>query len=72
MSFHAVRRIVHELALPDGRVQASLELQCGCLITRRLDEHRLFTADDGARLAVGKYPCVQAHPVARPVSGTER
>ncbi|MDX2013062.1 MAG: hypothetical protein SFW67_22905 [Myxococcaceae bacterium] len=66
MSFHGVRRIVSELALPDGRVEATLELHCGCTIARRLDENRLLTAEDGARLAVGKYPCPRGHPVAGP------
>jgi hypothetical protein len=63
VSLHGVRRIVSEVALPDGRVQATLELQCGCTIVRRLDENRLLTAEDGARLAVGKYPCPLGHPV---------
>jgi hypothetical protein len=63
----AVRRILHE-APPsaDGRTEATLELACGCVITARLDEHHLLTAEDGVRLAVGKYPCPLRHPARRP------
>ena len=65
MSFQPVRRIVSERALADGRAEVSLELACGCVLVRRLDERRLVTTVEGVRLAVGKYPCPVAHPVAR-------
>jgi hypothetical protein len=63
VSLHGVRRIVSEVALPDGRAEVTLELGCGCTVTRRLDGNRLSTAEDGVRLAVGKYPCPVGHPV---------
>ena len=65
MSFQAVRRIVLERPLADGRAEVALELACGCALVRRLDERRLVTTVEGARLAVGKYPCPVGHPVAR-------
>lgn len=67
MSLHGVRRIVSEVALPDGRAEVTLELACGCVIARRLDGNRLLTAEDGVRLAVGKYPCPQGHPARPPL-----
>jgi hypothetical protein len=69
VSLHGVRRIVSEVALPDGRAEVTLELVCGCVIARRLDGNRLVIAEDGVRLAVGKYPCPKGHPVRAPVSG---
>ncbi|MDP1922992.1 MAG: hypothetical protein Q8L14_42505 [Myxococcales bacterium] len=51
----------------DGRVDAEVELVCGCVITRALDENRLIVTDDGAQLVVGKYPCPKGHPVVRPL-----
>lgn len=66
MSLHGVRQIVHEVPLPDGRAEVTLELACGCSIVRRLDHNRLLTAEDGVRLAVGKYPCPMGHPVRAP------
>lgn len=58
MASQAVRRIVKET--PGGLT--TLELMCGCVIEATLDENRLITADDGVRIAVGKYPCPLGHP----------
>lgn len=62
----AVRRILNEQPRTDGLTDATLELTCGCVIEARLDADRLPTADDGVRLAVGKYPCPLGHPARRP------
>ncbi|MER2564262.1 MAG: hypothetical protein ABTQ32_26260 [Myxococcaceae bacterium] len=66
MTIHAASRILRATPSADGRTEVELELVCGCLITRTLDEHRLITAEDGVRLVIGKYPCPVGHPVRRP------
>ncbi len=66
MTAHAARRLVKSTPRSDGRVDAEVELVCGCVITRVLDENRLIVTDDGAQLVVGKYPCPKGHPVVRP------
>lgn len=67
MTSQAVRRIVREgITDASGRTDATLELLCGCVIDAALDEHHLLTAEDGVRLAVGKYPCPLGHPARRP------
>jgi hypothetical protein len=50
----------------DGQFDTVLELVCGCVITRVLDENRFIVTEDGTNLVVGKYPCPQSHPVVRP------
>jgi hypothetical protein len=62
----AVHRLidVSPLAGDPTRVVATLELQCGCTITRTLPEDRIVErGPSGERFAVGKYPCPQGHPV---------
>jgi hypothetical protein len=58
-------RIVSEGAPSEGKTPVRLLLACGCEIDTRLDENRLITALDGARLAIGKYPCPKDHPVTQ-------
>jgi len=65
MSAHAARRLVKSTPRADGRVDAKVELVCGCVITRVLDENRLIVTDEGVQLVVGKYPCPKGHPVVR-------
>ena len=45
------------------RVIATLELACGCVVTREIGRDRILDDIDPPR-AVGKYPCPQGHPVA--------
>jgi hypothetical protein len=44
------------------RVFATLELACGCVVTREIARDRILDDVEPAR-AVGKYPCPQGHPV---------
>ena len=66
MASQAAVKIFQELELSDGRTEVRFALTCGCEVTVALDEHRLITAVDGARLVIGKYPCPNGHPVTRP------
>ncbi|MDP3238133.1 MAG: hypothetical protein Q8S33_06110 [Myxococcales bacterium] len=66
MTAHAARRLVKSTPRPDGSVDAEVELVCGCVITRVLDDNRLIVTEDGAQLVVGKYPCPTGHSVVRP------
>ena len=60
-------RIISERSSDTGtHLDATLELACGCEVTVKVEPQRIFTADDGVRLAVGKYPCPLNHPVSRP------
>ncbi len=72
MSAHAARRLVKSTPRADGRVDAEVELGCGCVITRVLDGNRLIVTEDGLPLVVGKYPCPSGHPVVRPTAEPER
>lgn len=47
------------------RVIATLELACGCVVTREIVRDRIVDDVDPPR-AVGKYPCPQGHPVRSP------
>jgi len=40
-----------------GRVRATLQLFCGCVVTRDVAADRIQTTVDGATLVVGKFPC---------------
>lgn len=53
MTAHAARRLVKSTPRLDGRVDAEVELVCGCVITRVLDDNRLIVTDDGTQLVVG-------------------
>ncbi|MCA9710951.1 MAG: hypothetical protein KDK70_34235 [Myxococcales bacterium] len=69
MASQAVRRLLELHPTPDpAHVVATLELQCGCRVTRTLPEDRIVERPGGERFAVGKIPCPQGHPV-RPPSG---
>lgn len=66
----AVKHLI-DLAPVEGdptRVVATLELLCGCTITRTIAEDRIVERASGERFAVGKYPCPQDHPVRAPPS----
>lgn len=67
MASHAVRRVLSLLpaALP-AQVDATLELQCGCQVSRTIAEDRVVQRPDGERFVVGKLPCPIGHPVRRP------
>ena len=39
------------------RVRATLELGCGCVVTRDMAADRVQTTVDGVTLVVGKFPC---------------
>lgn len=45
-----------------GRVIATLELACGCVVTREIARDRILDDIEPPR-AVGKYPCPEGHPV---------
>lgn len=65
---HAVRRLLDLGPDPDDptRVLATLELMCGCRVTRSLPEDRVVERPGGERFMVGKVPCPQGHPVRPP------
>ena len=44
------------------RVHATLELACGCVVTREIARDRILDDVDPPR-AVGKYPCAHGHTV---------
>ncbi|MEM1414611.1 MAG: hypothetical protein AAGH15_06915 [Myxococcota bacterium] len=48
-----------------GRVHARLRLACGCEFEKEIAADRVQELEGGGRLAVGKYPCPNDHPVAR-------
>jgi|JI6StandDraft_1071083.scaffolds.fasta_scaffold1183967_2 hypothetical protein len=57
------------LALRDadeGARVATLELACGCVVTRTIAADRILETEDGERRAIGKYPCPLDHPVRAP------
>lgn len=58
-------RLLSTAALPDDdtRVQATLELRCGCTVTQAIAIDRILQRPDGERIAVGKYRCPVGHPV---------
>jgi len=58
-------KILEAHARADGTTDVRFVLACGCEVTRALDENRLITAEDGARLVIGKYPCPEGHPVTK-------
>jgi hypothetical protein len=67
----AVQRLIDvgPVAGDPTRVAVTLELQCGCTITRTLPEDRIVErGPSGERFAVGKYPCPRGHPVRAPAS----
>ncbi len=66
VSQSAVRIVTEHPGAQPTRIAATLELACGCMVEVEVDHNRIFTADDGVRLAVGKYPCPLNHPVSRP------
>jgi hypothetical protein len=65
MTAQAVRHILAETPAADGLTDVELELNCGCVVRAHVDENRLLTAEDGVRLAIGKYPCPKGHAPMR-------
>lgn len=67
MPSQGARRVIalEETADGDGHL-ATLELDCGCIVTRTIARDRILVTDDGAKRAIGKYPCPRDHPVRRP------
>lgn len=63
-----VRRLLDLGPDPDDstRVRATVELSCGCQVTRSLAEDRIVERPGGEHFAVGKIPCPQGHPVRAP------
>jgi hypothetical protein len=73
MPSHAADRVLDEKRLGPGRIEATLRLACGCVITCLLPEDRILDGAAGFRLAVGKFPCPAGHTVGSrpgPASGT--
>ena len=67
MPSHAVRRLITvEPAAEPSRVVVTVELLCGCEITRTIGEDRILDRPGGERFAVGKLPCPVGHPVRPP------
>ncbi len=66
MPSHSARRLVSEKPAAPGRIEAEIELVCGCVIRREVAADRIATFEDGGRFPVGKYPCPKGHPVAKP------
>lgn len=67
MPSHAVRRLIAvEPASDPSRVIATMELQCGCRVTKEIGEDRIVDRPGGERFAVGKLPCPVGHPVRPP------
>ena len=63
MPSHGARRLIRERPLRPGFVEAELELDCGCVVTRELALSRIAELVDGRRFPAGKYPCPAGHPV---------
>ncbi|MCA9653412.1 MAG: hypothetical protein H6712_05680 [Myxococcales bacterium] len=69
MPSHSVRRLIAlEPAPQPDSVIATVELVCGCRVTRTISEDRIVERPDGERFAVGKIPCPVGHPVRAPSS----
>jgi hypothetical protein len=65
MASQVAIRVVRMEKLTETRVRATLELACGCEVTREIAADRIVDdAADGVVRAVGKYPCPVDHPVA--------
>jgi hypothetical protein len=60
----ASRRLVRVCPIPDDdtRVEATIELRCGCTVTLPISPDRVLQRPDGTDFAVGKYPCPLGHP----------
>lgn len=65
---HAVRRLLGLAPSADDpqQVVVTVELMCGCRVTRTIAEDRIVERPGGERFVVGKVPCPQGHPVRRP------
>jgi hypothetical protein len=66
MASQAVKQLLEESPHADGRLSVRLQLVCGCELTATVAADRVIDTVDGIRLAVGKYPCPNGHPVKRP------
>ncbi len=66
MASQAVAKLLHESPLEDGRLHVRFRLVCGCEVELDVAADRVLDTTDGLRLAVGKYPCPNGHPVKRP------
>jgi hypothetical protein len=59
-------RAVQTLRETAAGYEATLELACGCVVTRAIARDRILVTEEGERRAIGKYPCPLDHPVRRP------
>ena len=66
---HAALHILRERPLDSGQLEVTLQLACGCTLTRAIPRSRVVQTDDGRRFAAGKYPCPAGHPVRPPSTG---
>ena len=66
MSSQAAITVHRWTSLGDGRIEATVTLACGCVVTRQMPADRGIETEDGAVRVVGKFPCPQGHPVRRP------
>ncbi len=66
---HSAVALLAERPLPDGRIEATLKLACGCVVTRAVDAARFVDTVQGLRIAAGKYPCPVGHAVSGPGGG---
>jgi hypothetical protein len=57
MAAQRALRLLHAETLATGLVRATLELGCGCVVTREVAADRIQTTVTGATLVVGKFPC---------------
>lgn len=65
MASQAAVALLRETPIPGApaRIEAVLELACGCTVTRVVAADRIAETVDGERIPVGKYPCPKGHPV---------
>jgi hypothetical protein len=65
MPSHAAEQVLDEKHAGPGRIEATLRLACGCVVTRLLAADRILDGATGVRFAVGKFPCPAGHAVGR-------
>jgi hypothetical protein len=58
---HAARRLLAEKPAADGRIDAEIELLCGCVVRQTVARDRIADLEDGRRFPVGKYRCPKEH-----------
>jgi hypothetical protein len=57
MAAQRALRLLHAEPLDTDRVMATLELGCGCVVTRAIAADRIQQTVEGATLVAGKFPC---------------